>query len=168
MEIHGLDARHRCAVNEYVRVNWGGPDLVSLGNVYDSSELPGFVAVSQDDQLLGAVLYCLDGDAMEIAALYALAEGKGVGRALMDRAVEQARAEGVRRVWLVTSNDSTRAIRFYQLYGFALIAVNLGSLEEASRIKGVAPDIGIDGIPMLHEFVFEMILDNRAKAIGRA
>ena len=168
MEIQVLDARHRCAVNEYVRVNWGGPELVSLGNVYDSSELPGFVAVSPEDELMGAVLYRLDGDAMEIAALYALVEGKGVGRALMDRAVEQARAEGIRRVWLVTSNDSTRAIRFYQLYGFALIAVNLGVLEEESRAKGVAPDIGIDGIPQLHEFVFEMILDNKAKAIGQA
>lgn len=44
MNIMPLDSRFREQVNAYVRYLWGGPQIVSRGRMYDTRDLPGFVA----------------------------------------------------------------------------------------------------------------------------
>ena len=61
MNIHRLDEAHRDQVNAYVRYLWGGPMIVTRGVMYDSSNLPGFMAEG-DGALLGAILYRMDED----------------------------------------------------------------------------------------------------------
>ena len=58
-------------------------------------------------------------DTGEIFSLYILSEyyGKGVGRQLMDAALEQLR--GYRQICLWVLKDNKRAIRFYQKCGFS-------------------------------------------------
>ena len=60
-------------------------------------------------------------EAIEVQQLYVDAErqGKGVGRALMDRAVATARAEGYAGLWLSVWQDAHWATGFYEAYGFA-------------------------------------------------
>lgn len=156
--IQPLDARFRDAVNDYVRREWGGPMMVTLGNTYDTSALPGFAAIDANGALLGALLYRPDGQAVEIAAMYALRQGQGIGRALLDAATAWAREAGMARMWLVTTNDNARALRFYQMYGFSLSAVNLGALTALFELKGELTAQGMDGITLAHEFVFDMAL----------
>jgi diamine N-acetyltransferase len=50
--------------------------------------------------------------------------GKGVGSALMSRAVEQARAEGVDVLWLTVWTSNQRAIPFYKRWGFRVAGMN--------------------------------------------
>ena len=152
-----LTDANRAEVDAYIRDEWGGPMMVTLGNLFDTRALPGFIAV-EGEQLVGAAIYRIDGEACEIAALYALAENRGVGSALTRAVVEAAKGLGCRRLWLVTTNDNTRAIRFYQKFGFALKAVHIGGFERARRLKGELPEKGIDGIPIEHEFEFELLL----------
>ena len=80
-----------------------------------------FVAKDGDD-VVGFVCYgkCRDeelSDAGEIYAVYVLAEycGKGVGRALMEAALDSLGQPRI-AVWVLQGN--TRAIRFYQKCGF--------------------------------------------------
>jgi len=157
MEIRVLDEKAREAVAGYVRCLWGGPMCVTMGTLYDTSDLPGFQAV-EEGALLGALLYREAGGEMEVSQLFSLVEGQGVGRKLLDAAAQEARRRNLRRLWLVTSNDNTRAIRFYQRYGFRLKAVHIGAITQARKLKPSIPLTGDDGIPIEHEFEFEILL----------
>lgn len=157
MQIQPLDDTHRKSVNAYIKYLWNGPNIVTRGQMYDTSHLPGFVAEG-DGALLGAVVYRPDGDEWEISALFSLVQGIGVGTKLLDTVKEAAQAQGAKRLWLVTTNDDTQAIRFYQKYGFSLKAVHIGGFEAVRRLKAGVPERGNDGIPIEHEFEFEILL----------
>ena len=60
----------------------------------------------------------VDGDA-ELVVLVTTYRGAGAGTALLDAVVDRAQARaGWKRLWLVTSNDNTDAIRMYQRAGW--------------------------------------------------
>lgn len=62
-------------------------------------------------------------DDVELLRIYTLATswGLGLGAALLDRAIAEARAAGYGRMLLGTHPDNHRAQRFYQKRGFAVI-----------------------------------------------
>ena len=67
-----------------------------------------------------------------------VAEGRrraGVGSALMERAVEEARAAGARSLVLETQSCNDPAIRFYRKHGFALIGFDLTAYSETDVEK---------------------------------
>ena len=149
--------KYREIVNSYIRYLWGGPMVVTLGNLYDTSNLPGFIA-DGDGALLGAILYRLENDEFEISAFFSLIQGVGVGTKLINATIETAKQHRVRRVWLITTNDDTHAIRFYQKHGFKLKAVHIDAFEVTRKLKNELPSLGNDNIPIEHEFEFEMFL----------
>lgn len=157
MNILELDSTYRSSVNAYIRYLWGGPQMVTLGNLYDTSNLPGYIA-EDDGALLGAVLYRLDQDECEISALFSLVQGVGIGTKLLTSVVEAAKSKHIHRVWLVTTNDDTQAIRFYQKYGFSLKAAHIGAFEVTRKLKNELSVLGNDNIPIEHEFEFEILL----------
>ena len=159
MKITNLNTTHRNQVNIYIEKEWGTP-IVTRGNIIDTSCLPGFVAVDDDD-IAGAVLYQIKNNECEIVVLYSLKQNMGVGTKLINEVLKAAKAQACHRVWLITMNDNTHAIRYYQRRGFSLKAVHINAFKDTLRIKGedgagVVP--GIDDIPILHEFEFEIML----------
>lgn len=157
MNIVSLYDENRQEVDQFIQEEWGGPMVVTLGHLYDSSALPGFAAC-ENGQVVGAVLYRILDDQCEIAVLFSWVENRGVGTELINRVIEEAGSRGCRRVWLVTTNDNTHAIRFYQKFGFQLKAVHIDSFEVTRQLKKGLPENGIDGIPLRHEFEFEILL----------
>ena len=81
-----------------------------------------------------------------------------LGKGLINAVVDAAKGAACRRVWLVTTNDNTHAIRFYQRLGFDLRAVHMNAMEEARKLKSQIPLTGYDDIPLKHEFEFEILL----------
>ncbi|HML47840.1 MAG TPA: GNAT family N-acetyltransferase [Clostridia bacterium] len=142
-------------VDAHIVDEWAGPMIVTLGNSYDSSVLPGFAAM-EGDRVLGAILYRIQDDACEIAVVYSLLENRGIGTALIRRVIETAKKAGCGRVWLVTTNDNVHALRFYQKFGFRIKDVHIGSMAITRRLKPGLPETGIDGIPLAHEVEFEL------------
>jgi ribosomal protein S18 acetylase RimI-like enzyme len=126
---------------------------VSRGRVLSFAELPGFVAFSDAGEIEGLVTYLVEGEQCEVVSLDAVQEGAGVGTALLERAVEAARAAGCRQVQLVTTNDNMRALRFYQRRGFRLVALHPGALERSRELKPEIPQTGLHGIPLSDELV---------------
>ncbi|MCU0492067.1 MAG: GNAT family N-acetyltransferase [Chloroflexaceae bacterium] len=61
--------------------------------------------------------------------------GRGVGRALMDDAVQAARQMKARCMWLETQNVNYGAIQFYQKLGFQLCGLDL-SLYDPQEVAG--------------------------------
>lgn len=106
----------------------------------------------------GFATYEVVGTACEMTTLAAIHPGMGIGTALIQAVREAAETAGCMRLWLITTNDNTHAIRFYQKQGFSLVAVYIGALQRSRALKPAIPLIGMDGIPLLHEFEFEMAL----------
>ncbi|MEJ0025166.1 MAG: GNAT family N-acetyltransferase [Rhizomicrobium sp.] len=137
--------------------HFGAPVVVARGRLHDPLALEGFVAEA-GGELLGAVTFVRDGDAIEIVTLDSALENRGVGTTLLDAVAALARAEGVRRLFLVTTNDNIRALRFYQKRGWDMVALYRGAVGEARKLKPEIPATGEDGIAIRHEIEFELIL----------
>jgi ribosomal protein S18 acetylase RimI-like enzyme len=141
-------------LSEFVAEHWGGPVVVGGGRVHRLDVLPGFVAMD-GGRRVGVLTYAIDGSDCEIVTIDAIEEGRGIGTALIQQLAEHAAAAGCRRLHLITTNDNLRAIRFYQRRGFRLIAVRVNALAESRRIKPSIPEVGMHGIPLRDELVFE-------------
>lgn len=133
----------------------GGRIQARAGELVDILEGAGLVA-TVDDERAGLVSWLVDptGRRAEIRALAVApaAQGRGVGRALLEEAVRWLRARAVRSAWLVTTNDNLAALGLYQSAGFRLVALRPGAVDEARRtIKPSIPTGGDHGIPIRDE-----------------
>lgn len=131
--------------------------LVSRGNTYQAETLPGFAAL-EDGQPVGLITYRFDGQECEIVTLNSDIEGKGIGSALIAAVEDTARRSKCARMWLITTNDNTEAMRFYQKRGFDFKKIHRNAMEESRRIKPSIPLIGNHGISIKHEIEFEKTL----------
>lgn len=136
---------------------WGGVISVSRGVVHETTKLPGFVA-RLDDERAGVTTYRIVDEECELVTLDSVREGAGVGTALVDAVAKAAHAAGATRLWLITTNDNLRALRFYQRHGFDLVAVHHGAVARSRALKPSIPEIGLDGIPIRHELELELPL----------
>ena len=81
--------------------------------------------------------------------------GRGVGRALLEGAVEEAGAVGVRRLILATGAADIGNLRFYQRCGFRMTHVVRDVFTPAN---GYPPGLEVDGVPLLDQVWFERLL----------
>lgn len=93
-----------------------------------------------------------------MVSVWAAIRGVGVGRALMQRCFEDARARGCRRVWLTTTNNNVQAISFYQRLGMDLCAFYRDGVAVARRLKPSIPLRDDFGVGIDHELEFELLL----------
>ena len=136
---------------------WGSTSVARLGQLIDAAELPGFVA-ERDGRRLGLVTFAARPDGIEVVTLQALTQGAGVGRSLMDRLHSVAIETHAPRLWLITTNDNTRAIAFYQRWGMDLVRVIHNGVAVSRRVKPSIPEIGSNGIALRHEIELELRL----------
>jgi RimJ/RimL family protein N-acetyltransferase len=126
------------------------------GRMVDVAMLPGLVA-EDEGRWLGYLSYENRAGDMEIVVLEALVEREGVGTALLARCAQTALDDDARRLWLLTSNDNTAALRFYQRRGFALVAVHRDAITHArEHLKPEIPLLGLDAIPLRDEIELEL------------
>lgn len=148
----------QAVVDELHQREWGGPYLVAHDTRFDLRTLPTLVAVDEAGAVLGALAYRIDADGLEVVSLVAATPGGGVGTALLAGATTVARERGAERIWLITTNDNLRALRFYQRRGLRLVGVDPGAVDRARRIKPEIPLVGEDGIPLHDELLLELRL----------
>ena len=72
-------------------------------------------------------------------------QGRGIGRALMEAAIELARAEGRSRILVATAAADVGNLRFYQRVGFRVRSVERDAFTPAT---GYEPGLLIDGIEL--------------------
>lgn len=137
--------------------HWGGEEMVTRGNVYRPEQLDGFV-VEDGKDWMGLLTYFVTDEECEVTSLDSLREGQGIGTQLIDAVIAEARRKNCRRVFLITTNDNTQALRFYQKRGFQLVAIHRGAVKESRKIKPTIPRTGFDGIPIRDEIELEINL----------
>jgi len=152
-----LSIADRDWVAQRITESWGAEIVVVHGTTYHASELPGFVVLAEA-VIVGLLTYHIEGSACEIVTLDSWSEDRGVGTLLIESVKQVARREDCRRLWLVTTNDNTHALRFYQKCDFSIAAVRLNALEGSRKIKPEIPLLGHDGIPIRDEIEMEMWL----------
>jgi len=136
---------------------WGSTDVVTRGKLLSVTTLPGFLAVLKEKPV-GVVTYKITGRECEIVTLNSLRSGKGIGSRLLDEVKKVALSSRCTRLWVITTNDNMRALRFYQRQGFFLVAVHRNALERSRFMKKEIPLIGQDGVPLRDEIELEMRL----------
>ena len=145
-------------VKQMVRELWGAEFVVTRAEtVHYPHTLPGFIAL-HDEERVGFITYHMEGDQCEIVTLDSLRERIGIGTALIEAVKTVARDAGCRRLWLITTNDNTHALRFYQKRGFTLTALYRNAIEAARKLKPQISLFGNDGIPIRDEIELEMML----------
>lgn len=155
-----LDENFQHWATEILYKTWGSPLVVSRGRLHDASKLPGYIAV-QGREPVGLTTYHIAGDECELVTLNSLRPKLGIGSALVAAVKEKAINENCRRLWLITTNDNTSAIRFYEQRGFQLAALHKDALLESRRLKPQIPLVGEDGIPIRDELEFEILLKSQ-------
>lgn len=159
IEVVTLAPAWRAAVERLWIASFGSMRVVSAGVLHDLASLPTLVAL-HDDAFAAAVSYHFDGaGGCEVVALASTIEQVGAGTALLAAVEAEARAVGCTRVWLVTTNDNTAALRFYQLRGWRLCALRPGAVTEArATLKPELPMRGEDAIEIRDEIELERLL----------
>ncbi|WP_427338471.1 GNAT family N-acetyltransferase [Caloranaerobacter sp. DY30410] len=156
-EFREIDEKIRKKVCNFIAENWGSPIMVSRDKKHFIDKLPGYLAMREND-IIGLITYNIIDDECEIVSLDSKQENLGIGTKLINLVIDKAKKSNCRRVWLITTNDNTKAIRFYQKRGFNMKALHLNAVVKARRIKPEIPLYGFDNIPILHEIEFEKIL----------
>jgi ribosomal protein S18 acetylase RimI-like enzyme len=133
---------------------WAATVVVSRGRRHQADRLPALIA-EVDGQRRGLATYHTADGETELVTLNALTPRRGVGSALLKAVIDEARASGSRRLWLITTNDNLDALRFYQRRGMRLVAVHAGAVDEARRLKPEIPTAGRHGIPVHDEIEIE-------------
>jgi N-acetylglutamate synthase-like GNAT family acetyltransferase len=142
-------------IAEVVTAEFASTRLVSRGRVLeDASILDGFI-VENDGRPVGCALWHeIDGDA-ELAVIATTYRGAGAGTALLDAVVDYARANGRKRLWLITTNDNTDALRLYQRAGWDWVAWHRDAVSDARPLKPELPQTGAHDIRIRHEIELE-------------
>ena len=157
MEYLKINQDNRKEIDDFILRQWFTMQMVVHGESIDLGNADGWYAC-EDQEITGLVTYRISGDEMEILSLDSMQENKGIGTALLNRALSAARDAMLRRVVLITTNDNLHALRFYQKRGFDMIRLYHNALDTARRIKPEIPLTGIDGIPLKHEIELEILL----------
>jgi ribosomal protein S18 acetylase RimI-like enzyme len=155
--IRALREADRERAAHFLETHWGSNRIVTRGRMHQADELPGFLA-EVGGELVGLLTYQIEGNACEIVSLNSTMQGRGIGSALLSAVQENAVALGCKRLWLITTNDNTPAIHYYQMRGFDLVAVHRNAIDRSRDLKPEIPARGLDGIPIKHEIELELLL----------
>ena len=114
-----------------------------------------FVARDGDDVLGHLQLVATDDtDTLEIKnmAVAVQRQGSGIGRALVERALEHARLAGATRVLVATGTADVGNLRFYQRLGFRMLSVER---DVFTPVFGYPDGLEVDGIPLRDRVWFD-------------
>ena len=141
---------------------WAGSNIITRGHIHHVDEYPGFVALEGKNRV-GLITYHIDGEECEITSLNSLAEGKGIGTALVESVKKAARAAKCQNIFIITTNDNTDALHFWQKRGFRIAAVRINEIEKTRKIKPGIPLTNEEGIPISDEIELDMKLTGKGK-----
>jgi GNAT superfamily N-acetyltransferase len=157
ISIHRLTAADLSRLRQFWKKYWDDEFVVAHGTIFLPETMSGFIALD-DNEWIGLITHTFLETDCEIVSIDSLRENEGIGTALIEKVVEEAKANQCRRVHLTTTNYNLRALGFYQKRGFRLCALRVDAMEQARRLKPGIPLIGENGIPLRDEIELEMLL----------
>lgn len=164
IDVRPAVAADRGDIDGILTTSWGAPRVAVSGHLYDLTGLPTIVATMQGT-IVGVLTYHTQGESIEVMSIDAVLPRRGIGTLLLDAAADAGRAQGARRLILVTTNDNIDALRFYQRRGLRILEVRPNAVAASRAVKPSIPQVGEYGIPIRDEIVLGRSLD--AEGAGR-
>ena len=131
--------------------------MMTRGTIHRPEQLEGFV-VEDGRDWVGLLTFVIQNDECEVTSLDSLREGQSIGSKLIVQAIEEARARGCKRLFLITTNDNLNALGFYQRRGFEIASIYRGAVNESRKTKPGIPLVGYNNIPLRDEIELEIVL----------
>jgi N-acetylglutamate synthase-like GNAT family acetyltransferase len=139
-------------IEKYLWEYWGSDRIVTKGRIHKPEDLSGFCAYYKKN-LAGLITYRISGLELEIVTLNSLIENRGIGIVLIKRVRETALLKNLRRIWLITTNDNQKAIKYYTNRGFK--RKDMYSIADSRKLKPEIPLTGFNDIEIKYEIEFE-------------
>lgn len=158
------------ATTEQVRQVWvkcWGVPVITVKAAYRPPDVEGLALVTPAGELAAMVTWAVYGQEAELVTLDALEQRRGHGSRLIEAAEEALRERGVRRLFLITTNDNPEAAGLYARRGFRLIRLHLDAMDRVRAQKPSVPETGEHGIPLRDVWEMERWLmseKNQARA----
>lgn len=110
---------------------WGETEIDVFGRTFDVLACDNLVAIAEDG-FAGLISLAIDKGELAIVLLtvYPRYQGSGVGAALVEAAVEEARSRRLPFIKVATTNDDIPALYFYQRRGFVLYEMVAGEMVD--------------------------------------
>ncbi len=136
---------------------WGSVNVARRGELLDASAFPALVA-ELDGARVGLLVLAASAEECEVVSLTTEVRRRGVGRALIQRCVEVAKAADCRRLTLTTTDNNAAAIAFYHRLGFDRSGVRPDGVAASRRVKPSIPMHDEHGVAIAGEVDFELLL----------
>jgi ribosomal protein S18 acetylase RimI-like enzyme len=117
-----INASNRAAFRDIIPQPYFKEPFLSLEQLLDDFQRMNVYAYTSKGSIVGVAALVVESlDAGKIRWVYVLPghQRQGIGTALLAHVERQARELGLRRLWLVTSEEATWAISLYQRLGYA-------------------------------------------------
>lgn len=153
-------ADHSWAANLLGAYGGGVPHMARLGELLNPLEHEGIVA-ERDGRPVALLTVSESEKGLEVLTLHSEVEGIGSGSRLLETALRVAVASHAPRLWLVTTNDNLRAIRWYLRRGMRVARVHPGGVDaDRANVKPEIPPTNPDnGLPIRDYVELELPTD---------
>jgi GNAT superfamily N-acetyltransferase len=151
VKVHALTAQVKPVSVETIRAIWRerwGIPIYTVGGSFQPEAVDGLGAYSGSSELAGLITWIYAGDEAEILTLDALKPRAGVGTALLQAVESKVRAQSIKSVRALATNDNTPAVALLQKSGYRLVKVHQDAVTDIRRAKPQIPERGKHGIPM--------------------
>lgn len=136
---------------EYLRSlltkRWGDTLLMG-GRTYPCEQVNAYRAVDAAGTTLGYVTWQVLRSTVFVFTLDSFVKGGGIGGKLLDAVSASAREAGAKAIRVMTTNDNTPALHYFQKRGFQMVAFFPGAVDIYRMVAPGLPVTGFDGIPM--------------------
>ena len=155
-----------------VEIDWYAGDRMRLRSLCELAEdsqrrLEGLIGqgrvlVATDNGQIIGYLQLIESDMAGEAELLSMAvavdhQRGGLGRALVERAIAECRANGLRSLVVATASADTGNLRFYQRLGFRLLRVERDAFTASD---GYPDGLTIEGIPLRDRVWLDLTLED--------
>ena len=154
VKLHRTTSDDLPQLKKLLQQRWAGEEMIVHGETFRPGQLEAFV----NDDWTGLVTFVITDDGCEIISLDALREGGGIGTALFETVVQEARRQSCGRVFRSTTNDNLHALGYFQRRGFELVGLRRGAIAVSRKQKPAIPLIGDNQIPLRDELELEFRL----------
>jgi len=158
IQIKKLEEKDRQWAIELIKEEWASNIIITLRKVHDASILSGLVALYGKVRS-GLLTYHFENNECEIVTLNSINENIGIGTALLREIEILARSNKCTRLWVITTNDNTDALRFYQMRGFIIKAIYCNIIKESRQLKPEIPYLGLNDIEIRDQIELEKLLE---------
>jgi GNAT superfamily N-acetyltransferase len=137
---------------------WGDDAIVIAGKAHRTAEMSLLCAQGLDGRIDGIAYYRMNGMIALLGAIIVRKPAAGVGKALFDEVVAEARRLKLRKLRAITTNDNLDALRFYQRRGMRLMTLFAGGVDAYRAFRPGLKTTGEHDIPLRDVIELEMDL----------